>query len=222
MNKQFEAGLLVAVAVLVTMSAATMYQVNAKPNTNPVDRYVVHEWQALSHWMKNSVTRANTAGAAHAVHSAPVPNTSTYLNTESAQTKVQKNQQPGTSIPAVPAFGTNTDQFEPGNADTYRKLAQIGAEFVDSMNQSDWQTLGEALSKDSPQQASAVVVGMIQSHVPAGDRAWLAQHFQGSQDFNEEDVSLLQSSVQQAMSELTPEEVSLLSQALPSVSSVIR
>jgi hypothetical protein len=204
MNKQFEAGLLVAVAVLVTMSATTIYHITNKGDTNPVDRYVVHEWENLSHWVKNNVAKEHPNNGGTTNHS------DSNITTE---------------IP-VPAINTNANiqgvsiaQKKSDDGDTYKKLTQISEAFVRSMSQSDWQTLVQALTHDDTGQANVVVAHIIQSHISSADLAWIKSHFQGSQTFNEEDVSLLQNSIVQAVSELTPQEMNLLKQVLPVISS---
>ncbi len=207
MNKQTEAGILIAVAVLMTMSATTMYH-SSSTNENSIDHYLTSKLSSLNHWVKGKFMAQNTVDSST---SSPV----------STQQKVHEAPKIQASDALVASGGLGAqNQTSTNSEDAYKRLGDIGVEFVDSMSQKDWQTLLQALTKDNASEADTVLTQMVNTHIPNNDRTWIINHFQGSQNFSQEDVSLLQKSIKQAESELTPEEKTLISQLVPEISPV--
>ncbi len=200
MNKKYEAGMLIAVAVLLTMPAFGMYQNSGHQTPGSVDKYITEKWNTVVHWMK---TKKN------------------FWNMDKSLSSFYKEnsaQKPS----SVPPVETSANSISTDQIDTYKRLTQIGGEFVDSMNQRDWQNFIMTLTNKDSTDADKVVKGYMVSHLSSGDITWVAHHFQGTQSFNQTDIALLQKSLREAELELTPKELVLLHQASPLISSTQR
>ncbi len=196
MNKQIEAGMFIAVAVLMVMSAASAFHLTESGDTGNVDNYIRTQWHHVTHWLTTRTT---------AQQSVPMEK-----STHPLQDAIPEQNEVSSAAPkGTPVQSPSTDQ-----TDTFKRFSQIGVEFVDSMSQQDWKTLTSALANDSPS-TNKVVQEMIAKHVSLADLNWIESAFQGNQRFDASDIVLLQETLREAKAQLTPEEMSLLHQAYP-------
>ncbi|WDL96886.1 hypothetical protein [Alicyclobacillus sp. ALC3] len=214
MKRSLESALVAAVTVVTVLG--TMSVLQDKHSGSAIDAWVAAKWRDLHARVVPSM--ANTAGVDTPSTSqtgkqtpslAPLvavsENQSATSNNTSGQSSSGAGQ--GPTVIATPS-GKWTQ------ADVTR-LETIGVNLIFALSPTDWQHIAQALSTgESSSVADQTLAQILRQRVPASDRQWLLDHFTGGNAVNQQDVQLLQRSISQAESELTPAERKLLEDEL--------
>ncbi|MCL6594197.1 MAG: hypothetical protein K6T31_09500 [Alicyclobacillus sp.] len=202
MKRPWEAGLMVALAVLTAMTTASLLR-GAEAPERKLDGWLRQGWSWLVQhtganagpgvdpaWLKPaSVPAAAQTSLGPAPDSAPVS---------------LKMQEP--TVSPVPSAGS------PWTADDLAHAQAIAGELAAGFTPTFASQLLGWLSAGDTAQAEQMLQQWLQVHLTAADKQWITQRFQGDAAFRADDVSLLVHALQQEMQLLTPEENALLSQ----------
>lgn len=135
---------------------------------------------------------------------------------------VEAHEQPGTPVAVQPqALSPVVDVHSAARTSGSmltkqddQRLLDIAKSLSTNMSASDWSQVIEWLNHDSPATAQANLVKLLKGKLSHADIQWLQAHFQGSQAFNREDVTLLEKTVKEVQQLLTPDEQALLRKQL--------
>lgn len=205
----------VIAAVTVTTVFGTVNVLRGSSAANPIDTWVSAKWHDLQDRAVPSM--APSAGSDH-----PLPAASGKSGVGTNSTSVQSagktaSNTNSTSSSGSSGGGSTVISTPPGKwteADVTR-LETIGVNLIFALTPADWQQIAQALSTgESSTTADQTLAQVLRQRLTAADRTWLLEHFTGGNAVNQEEVQLLQRSISQAESELTPAERKLLEDEL--------
>lgn len=229
MKRSIDAVLIAAVAVVTITGTVRVLQGSTRQS--PIDTWVMAKWGQWHHahavpsladltsasspsgqtgqssaQVKPAPPAKTGGNNAATAHNSPSLTGGSWANTTgqaSTTRKVNTTNQVNTTV---------ADQWT--KADVI-KLEAIGTHLVYALDPEDWQQIAQALSTGEPTSAvDPTLTQILRARLPSSDRQWLVKHFTGSHAVNQQDVQLLQRSVSQAESELTPAERKLLENEL--------
>lgn len=188
MHKSLHFSLIIALATLTVVSTGTILRDGNGHPLASANAALERTWRAMSSVFMIHPDAATAVGTGDK-----------SADNQSGKAQVQEG------IPtAAPA-----QQAVPGwSADDVNHLTKLATSLASSLSQSDWLRLANDLGATGQPsaQADGDVAKVLSSRISPTDLAWVQTHFQGTQAFNQEDVSLLQQTVTELRQTLTPEE----------------
>lgn len=209
-----ESALVAAVTVVTVLG--TMSVLQDKRSGNAIDAWVAAKWRNLHARVVPSMASAAGVDSPSTSQSGKqAPSLAPIATVNGNQMATSNNVNAHSSSGA--GQGSTVIATPPGKwtqADVTR-LETIGVNLIFALSPTDWQHIAQALSTgESSSAADQTLAQILRQRLSASDRQWLLDHFTGGNAVNQQDVQLLQRSISQAESELTPAERKLLEDEL--------
>jgi len=200
MKKTMEAGLIVVIGVMSTLTTATIIHDQNAGVADPLGRKIWQTFDNAAHWVMKRFEPAAATEAVTGISLAP---------------SGASDGQSATSLTSAVKPRTTAELgFSGWNTPDISHAARIMQTFMHTMTPDDWVGTLRNINDSNAAAADQSIVQLLQSRLSSADLSWLATKFSGQTAFGVQDVQLLQKSFTELEQELTPAEQQLFSQEL--------